>query len=217
MAPGFAPSPDTWYLVLLSQPGHTGSCHLTCHSAENRSGQFTAFAKDLAVESARCRALCAGRRTPGELRTCYAKGSDTCKWVKKLVGSECIFVVRAVVQKVQSRSGLVFTSQTVQTCKLRAETECDSLDRSIPQRFLHHTFQVDSLRCGIADSGVTGVSATDFAVKKSSHICRILVQVFTKPLESEPLLVILDKSENYSHLFPLALANEDLNLSSTLY
>ena len=37
MVPGFVPSPGTWYLVLLSQPGPTGSCHLTCHSAENRS------------------------------------------------------------------------------------------------------------------------------------------------------------------------------------
>ena len=64
IAPGFSPSPDTWYLVLLSQLGHTGSCHLACYSAENRSGQFTAFAKDLAVESARCRPLCVGRRTP---------------------------------------------------------------------------------------------------------------------------------------------------------
>ena len=51
---------------------------------------------------------------------------------------------RADIQMVQSHTGLVFTSQTVLTCKLRAETECDSLDRSVPQRFLHHTLQVDS-------------------------------------------------------------------------
>ena len=83
MAPGFAPSPDIWYPVLLSQPGHTGSCHLTCHTAENRSGQFTAFAKDLEVESARRRTLCAGPLLDeGRLFTCYAKGSDTCKRVK---------------------------------------------------------------------------------------------------------------------------------------
>ena len=45
---------------------------------------------------------------------------------------------------VQSRSGLVITSPTKLTSKLQAETECDWLDRSIPQRFLHFTSQVDA-------------------------------------------------------------------------